>query len=321
VARWPAWECPAHAMPLAEERDGLVCPRGERFACTSGIPRFVESQYTASFGAQWNRYTRTQLDSHTGTTISRDRARRCLGESLWESLRGLHVLEAGCGAGRFTEVLLQQGAYVTSIDMSEAVEANAHNFPPSGRHRIAQADITRLPFADGAFDVVFCLGVVQHTPSPEATIAALYRKTKPGGSLLLDHYTYSKALLSLTYVLRLYFRRLPPEKTLPTTERLVDALLPLHRRAGRLSPLLTRFSPVHAYYRTHPELSPELQREWALLDTHDALTDHYKRLRTCGQIRRVLQRLHAEDIRCWHGGNGVEARARKPAPTHAGAVN
>jgi SAM-dependent methyltransferase len=196
--------------------------------------------------------------------------------------------------------------------MSEAVEANARNFPPSDRHRIAQADITCLPFAPETFDVVFCLGVIQHTPRPEQTISAFYEMTRAGGYVVLDHYTYSKALLSLTYLLRLYFRRLPPEKTLPMIERLVDRLLPLHRNAGRLRPLLTRISPVHSYYRTYPELSADLQQEWAVLDTHDALTDHYKRLRTCGQIQRVLERLGAVDVLCWRGGNGVEARARKP---------
>ncbi len=277
-----------------------------------GIPRFAGSAYTAAFGAQWNRYRRTQLDSYTGTTISRDRARRCLGERLWETLSGAQVLEAGCGAGRFSEVLLARGAYVTSIDMSEAVDANDRNFPQGPRHRIAQADITAPPLAPRQFDVVFCLGVIQHTPQPEQTIATLYEQTRPGGYLVLDHYTYSKALLSLTYLLRLYFRRLRPERSLRSIGRLVDLLLPLHKKAGRLAPLLTRFSPVHSYYRTHPELSDELQREWALLDTHDALTDHYKRLRTRGQIDRLLRRLGAEDIWCERGGNGVEARARRP---------
>ncbi|HEY0787434.1 MAG TPA: methyltransferase domain-containing protein, partial [Thermoanaerobaculia bacterium] len=89
------------------------------------------SSYADAFGAQWRRYSRTQLDSYTGTTISRDRLRRCLGEELWEGLSGRKVLEAGCGAGRFTEVLLERGAILTSVDLSDAVVANAENFPPS----------------------------------------------------------------------------------------------------------------------------------------------------------------------------------------------
>lgn len=81
---------------------------------------------------------------------------RCIVEELWKTLAGKHVLEAGCGAGRFTEVLLAQGALVTSVDLSSAVESNAHNFPISVRHRVAQADILALPFSPCQFDVVFC---------------------------------------------------------------------------------------------------------------------------------------------------------------------
>src|SRR4051812_1147161 len=94
-------------------------------------------QYTASFGKQWLRYRQTQLDSFTGVPLSRDRVQRCLGE-VWDKLAGASVLEAGCGAGRFTEVLLEQGATITSVDMSEAVFANRQNCPLSERHTIVQ---------------------------------------------------------------------------------------------------------------------------------------------------------------------------------------
>jgi len=312
VRPWPPYRCPTHDLELDETFDLLICPSGHAFRVVGHIPRFVEGEaYAAAFGAQWNRFKRTQLDSYTRTTISRDRAQRCLGERLWNSLDGMHVLEAGCGAGRFTEVLLERGALVTSIDMSSAVDANAANFPQGQRHRIAQADVMALPFGPAEYDVVFCVGVVQHTPSSKATLNALFRQVRPGGYLVFDHYTYSKALLSLTYLFRLYFRRLSPEAGLRQIERLVDLLLPLHRRAGKLNPILTRLSPVHSYYRTHPELSESMQREWAVLDTHDALTDWYKRLQTRGQILHTLRDLGADEIWCEYGGNGVEARARK----------
>jgi 2-polyprenyl-3-methyl-5-hydroxy-6-metoxy-1,4-benzoquinol methylase len=130
------------------------------------------SKYAAAFGAQWKKYRRTQLDSYTGTSISRDRARRCIGEDLWAEFAGKQVLECGCGAGRFTETLLDRGAYGTLLDLSDAVEANEENFPQNATHRIAQADIQNLPFAPQQFDVVFCLGVIQYTPCPEETISS-----------------------------------------------------------------------------------------------------------------------------------------------------
>jgi len=309
----PRYRCPVDLEELAAAGDALACAHGHRFAVVAGIPRFVSGPtYSDAFGAQWRRYRLTQLDSHTGTAISADRVRRCLGKELWAGLEGRDVLECGCGAGRFTEVLLALGARVTSVDLSDAVDANQQNCAQDERHRIAQADLRRLPFAPRSFDLVFCLGVVQHTPEPEQTIAALYEHVKPGGWLVFDHYTRRLGwALSLAPLFRRYFLRLDAETSLRRTETLVDTLLPLHRRAGRLRPLLTRVSPVLDYYETLPQLDGGAQREWALLDTHDALTDRYKHVRSRGQIRAVLDALGLVDVWCEFGGNGVEARGRR----------
>jgi SAM-dependent methyltransferase len=312
---FPPYWCREHRCELHLDARSLSCPGGpHEIPLRDGIPRFVSgSTYADLFGAQWKRYRLTQLDSYTGTTISRDRARRAIGESRWDDLAGRHVLECGCGAGRFTEVLLAQGAHVTSIDLSEAVEANQQNFPQDERHRIAQADITALPFAPRQYDMVFCLGVVQHTVSPEATVASLYEQVAPGGALVFDHYCFQlRRFTQLAPIFRQVLRRMPPTRTLPITQRMVDTLLPLHKRAGRYAPLVSRISPVASYYRTYPQLSDELQREWSLLDTHDSLTDWYKRLRSRRQVEAMITDLGAEVELATRGGNGVEARARRP---------
>ena len=88
-----------------------MCSTGHSFRIRNGIPRFVPpNTYADSFGAQWKKYRLTQLDSFTGASITRDRTRRCFGEELWNNLAGKRLLEAGCGAGRFTEILLERGA-------------------------------------------------------------------------------------------------------------------------------------------------------------------------------------------------------------------
>jgi 2-polyprenyl-3-methyl-5-hydroxy-6-metoxy-1,4-benzoquinol methylase len=316
---WPAWVCTTHQTPLHQGTDAFTCPAGERWPIVEGIPRFVSSDnYAAAFGLQWLRYRQTQLDSYTGVPITERRMQRCLGPELWNTLAGTHVLECGCGAGRFTEVLLNKGARVTSIDLSTAVEANQINCPQDERHRIAQADITSLPFMPQQFDIVLCLGVIQHTPSPELTIQRLFEQVKPGGWLVIDHYTYSLSILTkATFPLRFVLKRMDPDSALRATELIVSTLLPLHRAVRRskvLQRMLSRVSPVYCYYQSIPELSDQLQQEWALLDTHDALTDWYKWLRTRGQIRRALEACGATEIWCEYGGNGVEARARRPSP-------
>ena len=291
---------------------------GDSFPVRIGIPRFVDgSRYTDAFGAQWKKYRFTQLDSYSGTSTTRERLRRCIGEDLWRDLADKHVLECGCGAGRFTEILLDRGAYVISVDLSDAVEANLENFPETARHRVAQADILRLPFRRAQFDIVFCLGVIQHTPKPEQTIAALFEHVKPGGTLVIDHYTYNLSEFTKSaMIFRQILKRFPPADGLHWTESIVKALLPLHKRARSSRPaqmLLSRLSPVLCYYGRYPQLNDETQYQWALLDTHDSLTCWYRRLRTRSQIQRTLESLGLEEIACGYDGNGVEARGRRPS--------
>jgi SAM-dependent methyltransferase len=324
-APFPAYVCPFDQQEL--ERDGtapkLACPDGHAFPVREDIPRLLPDvrNYADAFGLQWKRYRKTQLDSYTGTTYSKDRLKRCFGDALWERLRQpepLHVLEAGCGAGRFTEVLLETpAALVTSTDLSSAVEPNQLNCPQSPRHRIVQGDINRLPFLPGQFDIVMCLGVVQHTRSPEQTIADLYRQVKPGGWIVIDHYrhavsTYTKLTAAL---IRPILKRLPPERGVAATNALTRWFFPLHRAVRRHKPLqmmLSRVSPILTYFHALPALSDELQYEWAELDTHDNLTDWYKRLRSRRSIRNTLAGLGAIDLWVERGGNGIEARGRKP---------
>ena len=298
----------------------LECSQGHGYDIVREIPRFVAgSTYADHFGAQWNRFRRTQLDSYSGHPITRDRLRRCFGEPLWNSLAGKQVLECGCGAGRFTEVMLESGARVTSIDLSAAVDANGDQFPPGPEHRIAQADIGKLPFAPRSFDVVLCIGVVQHTPDSEKTIADLYNMVAPGGTLIIDHYVLTLSwYLKTAPLFRAWMTRMEPAAALELCETLVNRLLPLHKAVAKLPvarSLVHRISPVMSYYAVYPELNDELQREWAMLDTHDTLTDRFKHSRTESQIRQAMTALGMEEIWCAPGGNGIEARGRRPAST------
>jgi 2-polyprenyl-3-methyl-5-hydroxy-6-metoxy-1,4-benzoquinol methylase len=319
----PELRCLAHratfGTPVAgvEGVDALTCPHGCRVPVVRGIPRFVPSDdYAAAFGWQWKHFQRSQLDSHTGTTISRDRLTRCLGGSL-AVVRGKTVLEAGCGAGRFTEILLDAGARVVAADLSSAVEANYANCAVSDDYFVCQADIRDLPVEAHAFDIVICLGVVQHTPQPEATIAALATCVKPGGLLAIDHYSRDYPVTTSRRMLRDLLLKLPPDTARRLALGTTQALLPLHRALwrrrrgfGRLRRYLGRVSPVVDYYEAYPELGTALLSEWAVLDTHDTLTDRYKHLRGPDEIRSTLVRLGLADVEVSLGGNGVEARAR-----------
>jgi 2-polyprenyl-3-methyl-5-hydroxy-6-metoxy-1,4-benzoquinol methylase len=316
--------CPMDLLTLKSgAEDELRCPSGHRFRVQRDIPRLLASQnnYADAFGEQWIEYRITQLDSYTHTNISKDRLRRCLGESLWSSLQKpgrLEILESGCGAGRFTEILLTlPAAFVTSTDLSSAVEPNKANCPLSDRHRILQCDINQLPFGPEQYDIVVCLGVIQHTKNPERTIEDLYKQVKPGGWLIIDHYTQTLSYYTKLseWLLRPILKRVSPARGLAATKALTRAFFPLHRALRNAKPLqiiVSRFSPLLTYYHLFPQLNDKLQYEWAELDTHDSLTDYYKHLRTPGSIRSTLQALGSRDIWVQRGGNGVEARCQKP---------
>jgi len=280
------------------------------------IPRFIHNEnYASAFGEQWKKYFDIQLDSYTNTNISRDRVKRCMGSELFEKLKGKYVLEAGCGAGRFTEVLLSKGARVASFDISDAVEANKKNFPLNEDHIIFQADINDIPFKAEQFDVVLCLGVIQHTPDPEQTIASLWNQVKPGGWLVIDHYTYRLShFTKTTPIIRPFIKRLSPKYGIKVTDSITKLFFPLHKLVKNFyfgQALLSRISPVHTYFFAYPELSDVDQYNWALLDTHDSLTDWYKYFRTKGQIRKALQGLGGTEIYSEYSSHGVDARAKK----------
>lgn len=172
MCSFPFLVCPVDHLPLETSNGELICPTGHRYQIRDDIPRLLASQnnYADAFGEQWKQYRMTQLDSLIHTTISKDRLKRCVGEGGWKRLEQnerLEILETGCGAGRFTEILLDlPAASVTSTDLSSAVEANQANCPQSDRHRIIQCDINHLPFLPEQYDIVICLGVIQHTKNP-----------------------------------------------------------------------------------------------------------------------------------------------------------
>ncbi len=123
-------------------------------------------------------------------------------------------------------------------------------------------------------------------------------------------------------LLRAFLIRRSPRFALALVRAIVTILWPTHRLLWRLSDYRwiaagrrrwLQLSPVLDYHDYYSRLGPRLLYAWAALDTHDALTDFYKHKRTVEQIAVLLQRLGLQNIEASYGGNGVEARAIKPA--------
>jgi 2-polyprenyl-3-methyl-5-hydroxy-6-metoxy-1,4-benzoquinol methylase len=290
------------------------------YKLVGGIARFVEGEnYASNFGRQWLRFSKTQLDSHNKFTISEDRLKRCLGGDL-AILNGKVVLEAGSGAGRFTEILLKHGAIVDTFDYSSAIEANKDNHGAVPNLRYAQADINHMPYPLNSYDFVICLGVVQHTKSPLNTIRELFKRLKPhSGLLVIDHYKLKIKSLpppigGAGNLYRLIILLMPKRWAMPISDALVRFFFPLHwflRNSYIAQQILLRVSPVRFYYPWLGLRGKQEYFEWALLDTHDGSTDRYKHFATESKIKSFLIDIGGAEIKVWSGGNGVEAVCKK----------
>jgi SAM-dependent methyltransferase len=96
-------------------------------------------------------------------------------------LPGDHILDAGCGAGKFFRIGLarQLGCRVVGVDLQQSLRAN------SGLDFGVRANLKSLPFSDGSFDVVNCRLVIEHLDAPQTALREFYRVLKPGGRLAI----------------------------------------------------------------------------------------------------------------------------------------
>jgi ubiquinone/menaquinone biosynthesis C-methylase UbiE len=105
------------------------------------------------------------------------------------------VLEAGCGVGAQTRLLLNHSpdADYTCIDISEKSLATAQRLKErAGFDNVTfqQENITKLSFADETFDHIFVCFVLEHLDDPVAALVELNRVLKPAGTITViegDH--------------------------------------------------------------------------------------------------------------------------------------
>lgn len=280
---------PAGPAPLTD--GSLTCALGHSYPVSAGVPRFVPADgYARSFGLQWNRFRLEQLDSHNGTGLSE---RRFRSETGWdpEALRGKQILEVGCGSGRFLEVASRWAGLVVGVDASSAVDAAAVSLGARENVELIQASVYALPFRDGSFDGVYCIGVVQHTPEPARTLSNLAPPIRRGGRLAVTSYERRPwTKLHTKYLIRPLTSRMAGPRLLRMLELIMPVLFVLTDVLYRLPVLgmFFRFAIPVANYVEVSELTRSQRYRWALLDTFDMLSPAYDQPQTFGDVQRVL---------------------------------
>ena len=109
------------------------------------------------------------------------------------------VLEVGCGDGSFTRNLARHSSRVTAVDISASqIERNAAAQPGI---KFVQHDVAQpLPFADDAFEVIWCSEVLEHLFAPGFALREMHRVLTPGGRLLVTvpyHGVFKDVLIAL----------------------------------------------------------------------------------------------------------------------------
>jgi 2-polyprenyl-6-hydroxyphenyl methylase/3-demethylubiquinone-9 3-methyltransferase len=127
------------------------------------------------------------------------------------TLSGRRVIDIGCGGGILTEAMAAKGADVVGIDMADGplAVARLHQIESGTeaeyRRTTAEEIADELP---ASFNVVTCLEMLEHVPSPAGVIEACSRLVLPGGDVFFSTINrnpkaFAFAIVGAEYLLRL----------------------------------------------------------------------------------------------------------------------
>lgn len=182
------------------------------------------------------------------------------------------ALDIACGPGLLVCDLAGYVAHATGIDVTPAMLAQARKTQHErGVANVSwdQGDVTALPYAGGAFDIVTCRFAFHHFPDPLAVLREMKRVCRPGGRLVVA----DTAPLS------------SKADAFNTMERLRD---PSHSRALPIEEWLQLFAAAGL-----PQ--PQVERTRLALELEAFLSRSYPREGDEPRIRAIFEEALAED--------------------------
>ena len=179
-----------------ELREMLLCPSCNRaFPVQSGITRFLSAEHNELVPLQraelkhrddeYRAGLSAGVDAHYAPEF--DAVRAAIGDC-----RGLSVLDAGCGVGKFHQAVHDADLFL-GIDFSWEGLVRFQK-PGSRCIGLVQADVSHIPVRDRVFDVALSCQVLSHLPTSELRarhLREMARILKPDGRLVLTAMHYS----------------------------------------------------------------------------------------------------------------------------------
>jgi 2-polyprenyl-6-hydroxyphenyl methylase/3-demethylubiquinone-9 3-methyltransferase len=173
-------------------------------------------------------------------------------------LAGRRVLDVGCGGGILAEAMAVRGATVTGIDMGEMPLriAELHTLETGVEVEYRRVPVEVLASEQpGAFDLVTCMEMLEHVPSPASVIDACARLVRPGGTVVFSTLnrnpkSYLFAILGAEYLLGLLPKGTHEYARFIRPSELASWIRPTELRLTEMTGLT--YNPLTQTYRLDP---------------------------------------------------------------------
>jgi len=273
-----------------------------------GCPRFVEAEsYAASFGREWEMFPQLQFEAANQAGSMAGHTKKMFHTiTQWSEneLNGKTVVEFGCGAGRFIDLLRREGALAIGLEISRAADVARKNFKDDPDVLIVQGDVLKPPFKKNVMDYGYSIGVLHHTPVPEKGAGNLFHCVKHGGKVSIcvypeGIYGYGSPAVFWwrTYINDLQCRNgndVALKKAFKYAKKSACFYYPLLKfirkiplAGGRIARFLECYIFVVFYI-------PD--KKWRILDTFDAITPRYASVHNAQQVAYWFKLFGGENI-------------------------
>jgi len=170
-------------------------------------------------------------------------------------LKGLRVLDVGCGGGILADSMARKGADVLGIDLAtkalKVAQLHALEAQTEGvqyREISAEALAAEQP---GSFDVVTCMEMLEHVPDPSSIVKACAALVKPGGHVFFSTINRNAKAFLFAIVGAEYVLNMLPRGTHEYAKLVKPSELAAYCRASGLSLQQTRgmeYNPLTRHY-------------------------------------------------------------------------